>query len=53
MTHDELALEPVDMTTIDEQTMPGALADREMLPVLSDFDSLDSRLLRIIRNLDR
>lgn len=53
MIYDELALEPVDMATIDEQTMPGAFADRETRAVLSDFDSLDSRLLRIIRELDR
>lgn len=53
MTYDELALELVDMTTVDEQTIPNAIAEKETYPVLSGFDPLDLRLLRVIRNLDR
>ena len=53
MTYDELALEPVDGTSRDELTGPTAIVEYERCREPGGMDSLDSRLLRIIRALDR
>lgn len=53
MIYDELALEPVDMALGDDPVVPVAIADVDPRPEASGIDSLDSRLMRVIRALDR